>query len=163
PEPTVSGQVLYRAGRGHELRPDRGARVLLLRGEETLALKAAGQLREFEQRYPEGLRRAKDRPVEEATRKAAMVLQTYEKVHAEAVAAAADAGPDGTFRLSAAAPGRYTLLIESGAAFGSYHLKRYDARVVTLGEPMIEPVRVDFGVSHLEHHHPAAPRRPASR
>src|SRR4051812_13063863 len=72
----VTGSVFYRTGSHHSLRPDRKARVMLFRGEQSLALKAAAKLRDFEKRYPEGLERREDRPIEEATRSAAMVLLT---------------------------------------------------------------------------------------
>jgi len=125
---------------------------MLFRGEQSLALKAAAKLRDFEKRYPEGLERREDRPIEEATRSAAMVLLTYDRLHSRELAARAGVAADGSFVLPVATPGRYTLVIESGAAAGSYHLKRYDVRTMDIGDTPPDAIRVDFGVSHLEHH-----------
>jgi len=151
-EVTLTGSVVYRTGPHRAQKPDRGARALLFRGEQPLALKSAARLRQFEKLYPEGLERREDRPTEQAARKAAMVLMTYDRLHTGDLVAHAAVAADGSFQLEVPSPGRYTLFIESAATAGSYHLKRYDVRSLSIGDADPDPVRVDFGVSHLEHH-----------
>jgi len=158
PARSLKGKVTYRTGPQRAARPDIGAKVWLFRGKQALALDSSAHLSAFEKSYPRGVERVEDRRVEDEARRAAMVLTTFDWLHREVLAGTTRAAEDGGFLLRVPAPGTYTLLVESQAATGSYHMKRYAARLVRIGSGQLPPVQVDFGASHLEGH--PAPQRP---
>lgn len=148
----LKGQVTYRTGPRPVTRPDAGAKVWLFRGKQALALDSRTRLAAFEKSYPRGVERVEDRPVEEEARRAAMVLTTFDWLHREVLIGSTRAGEDGRFLLRVPAPGTYTLVVESQAATGTYHMKRYAAHLLRAGSGALPPVQIDFGVSHLENH-----------
>jgi hypothetical protein len=152
PGPSLEGRVTYRT-RDRASKPDIGAKVWLFRGKQALLLESQGRLAAFEKQFPRGVERVGDRSVEDDTRMAAMVLTTYDSLHRDDLAASASAGKDGRFLLRAPAPGTFTLVVESRAAAGSYHLQRYAVRVLCVGSAPAPPQRIDFGISHLEEAH----------
>jgi hypothetical protein len=123
----------------------------LFNGREELALKSLGKLQSFEREFPQGLTRVEDRSKEEETRFAAMVLMTYTTVHEPVLRGTIPIAADGSFRFQWDAKSTLTVIVESQATMGSYHMPRYHVVVLEPGRPL-PSLRIDFGVSHLEGH-----------
>jgi hypothetical protein len=153
---TVKGKVSFRTGTPPAAAADARAKVWLFRGHEALAFQSAEKLRQFEREYPQGLTRVEDRPKEDQTRMTAMVLMTYATVHQESLLSTVPVAADGTFQFQWEGKNPVTIIVESAATTGSYHMPRYAVVSIDPKQP-VKPLTVDFGVSHLENH-PAAAR-----
>jgi hypothetical protein len=91
----------------------------------------------------------------------AMVLMTYSTVHQESLVTAVPVRSDGSFRFTWDRKAPVTVIVESAATTGSYHMPRYAVVPVEPGRP-VKPLLCDFGVSHLENHPATNEDRPAT-
>jgi hypothetical protein len=147
----LEGSASYRTGPARAVKPEGKAKVWLFRGRQELAVKSAEKLREFEKQFPQGLTQVEDRPKEDETRMAAMVLMSYAFVHKDSLVAELPVSSGGSFRFPWDGKEPLTLIVESAATIGSYHMPRYAVTALAPGQP-VPSLRIDFGVSHLENH-----------
>jgi hypothetical protein len=154
---TLTGRVTFRTGPERSIGPDGKARVWLFKGRQELAVRSVEKLKRFDEEFPQGLTRVEDRPKEDQTRMAAMVLMSYAVVHKESLRTALPVGTDGSFHLEWDGKEPITIVAESAATLGSYHMPRYSVATLEPGRPL-PSLHFDFGVSHLENH-PAEPAK----
>lgn len=152
---TVRGRVSFRTGPKQTVTADARAKVWVFQGREDLAVRSLAKLRQFEVQFPQGLTRVEDRPKEDETRMSAMVLMTYSSVHQQSLLSTVPLSADGAFQFAWDGKKPVTIIVESAATMGSYHMPRYAVMALQPKQPL-KPLVFDFGVSHLESHPAAA-------